>query len=393
MQKRWDFSEAVKCSSFATEQGAEEYYLIMTTSETRSFTKAIAELYQSYRSALQQLDLSEQTRAFCRFYLSDVANQKKLLVASEFMRRVRHGAVSVIQQNPLGRNSIIAFAYHIKEKAGVLEQEILSDNNDPWPTAVAIKGANYSMIWNSNLVGTGPLDSKLQSERLFKVFSDRLSRLSLSVRQNLIRTWIYVRDIDNHYAGMVEARREFFQEQGLSQDTRFVASTGIEGRTDKAGTLVTMDSIALGNIRDEQIMAINAPEYLSPTILYGVTFERGLRVRFGDRSHLYISGTASIDKYGHILHEGDVERQAQRALDNVAALLGSQNATLEDIAYAVCYVRNRKHWECVKEIVTARLSEKTPLIAVEASVCRPGWLFEMEAMATIPDTAPFPNFI
>lgn len=393
MQKRWDLSEAVKCSSFATEQGADEYYLIITTSETRSFAKAIAELYQSYRWALQQLDLSEETRAFCRFYLSDIANQKKLLVASEFMRRIRHGAVSVIQQNPLGRSSIIAFAYHIKQKTSILEQETLSDNNEPWPTTVAIKGAHYSMIWNANLEGAGPLDSKLQSRRLFEVFSDRLSRRGLSVRQNLIRTWIYVRDIDNHYAGMVEARREFFQEQGLSQDSRFVASTGIEGRTDKAGTLVIMDSIALGNIRDEQIMAINAPEYLSPTILYGVTFERGLRVRFGDRSHLHISGTASIDKYGRIVHEGDVEQQTRRALDNVAALLGSQNAALEDIAYAICYVRNLKHWECVKEIVTGRLSKKTPLIAVEAAVCRPGWLFEMEATAMIPDTAPFPNFI
>ena len=35
----------------------------------------------------------------------------------------------------------------------------------------------------------------------------------------------------------------------------------------------------------------------------------------------YISGTASIDKYGHVLYLGDLEKQTNRLLENIEALL------------------------------------------------------------------------
>ncbi|MFN2115781.1 MAG: sugar phosphate nucleotidyltransferase, partial [Anaerolineae bacterium] len=53
------------------------------------------------------------------------------------------------------------------------------------------------------------------------------------------------------------------------------------------------------------------------TIDYGVTFERGIRIRFGDRSHLHISGTASIDKCGEIVHPGDILKQTERTVANI----------------------------------------------------------------------------
>jgi len=149
-----------------------------------------------------------------------------------------------------------------------------------------------------------------------------------------------VRDIDNNYAGMVEARKKFFDDLGLTKETRYVASTGIEGKAANAGALVSMDSLSFGNIVEDQLAPMNAFENLSPTIVYGVTFERGLRVTFGDRSHLYISGTASIDKNGEILHSGNVVKQTERTIENVAALLSGQGAMLYDLAYLLCYVRN-----------------------------------------------------
>ena len=38
-----------------------------------------------------------------------------------------------------------------------------------------------------------------------------------------------IENIDGNYKGVVEARREFFAEHGLTPDTHFIASTGIEG--------------------------------------------------------------------------------------------------------------------------------------------------------------------
>jgi hypothetical protein len=117
----------------------------------------------------------------------------------------------------------------------------------------------------------------------------------MTLRNNTVRTWIYVRDVDNHYAGMVKARRELFDKIGLTSQTRYIASTGIEGKSADPHSLLTMDALSIGNIKEEQIVRMEALKNLSSTSVYGVTFERGTRLLFGDRSHIHISGTASID--------------------------------------------------------------------------------------------------
>jgi enamine deaminase RidA (YjgF/YER057c/UK114 family) len=309
-------------------------------------------------------------------------------------QHVRQGAVSIIQQNPLTRDAVALFAYHIRKNNGKsFPREITSHRTDLWRTGLRIIGDHYSMVWNTNYAGSGALDSKQQTTNLFQSFSGYLQKQGASVRNNLVRTWVYVRDIDNNYSGMVEARKEFFQAQGLTKETRYVASTGIEGKAADTAALVTMDGLSYGNISEEQIVTMNALENLSPTIIYGVTFERGLRVKFGDRSHLFISGTASIDKDGKILHPGDVEKQTLRTIENVEALLRKQNATLNDMAYVLCYIRNPKHFESVSDILKSRLPGDIPVIVVEGAVCRPGWLFEMEGVGIINDANPFPPFM
>ncbi len=393
MHKRLNVDETIKCSSFATSEGAEECYMTITTNEATSFSRALGILKEKYQSALKHLDLSEETLAFCRLYLSDIENQKDQLAESEFFNDLRHGAVSIIQQNPLTHDAIIVFAYHLKKAKGEYCRQVLNHGSEVWRSGVKIQGEHYSMVWNSNLTGPGILDSKQQTATLFQSFSDFLHQHNLNVRNNLIRTWMYVRDIDNHYTGMVEARRDFFLAQGLSPRTRFVASTGIEGKAAETRAIVAMDSVSYGNISEEQISTMNALDQLSPTIVYGVTFERGLRLRFGDRSHLYISGTASIDKDGKILHEGSVENQTHRTVDNVQALLANQQATLADLAYVLCYIRNPKHYECVNEIIKARLPQNIPMVIVEGAVCRPGWLFEMEGIGIVAEDNPFPPFM
>jgi enamine deaminase RidA (YjgF/YER057c/UK114 family) len=192
---------------------------------------------------------------------------------------------------------------------------------------------------------------------------------------------------------MVDARRDFYAVQGLMASTRFVASTGIEAQAIDPRSLVSMDCLSLGNIMQEQILTMNALENMPPTIEYGVTFERGLRIKFGDRSHLYISGTASIDQAGKILFEGNVEKQTITTLDNVEALLKNQRASLADLSHILCYVRNAKDHAGVAEILKDRLDRNMPAIIVQAPVCRPGWLVEMEGVAIIPDTNNYPPFM
>jgi enamine deaminase RidA (YjgF/YER057c/UK114 family) len=138
---------------------------------------------------------------------------------------------------------------------------------------------------------------------------------------------------------------------------------------------------------------MEALSHLGPTIHYGVTFERGLRVRFGDRSHLYISGTASIDAKGDVLHDGNAELQARRSVENVRALLEAQSATLEDLAYVLAYVRNAHDRQQVASVLDEQLGGSVPLLLTEAAVCRPTWLMELEGVAIIPDQSEFPPFL
>ena len=392
MMQTTRINEMVASSCFATPEGADEFYLTCETGEMVSFEKALIKLRENYIHALQKLGLSEKTLVFCRFFLSNIINQKDALRASDIFGLVKRGAVSVIQQSPCAPGSVALLAYHARGKNRSFHKSIYNDGPDTWRTGATVKGEHYSMVWTANFTGTGPLDSKKQTQALFTSLSAYLRSQNVNVRENLVRTWIFVRDIDTHYQGMVDARRDFFLSQGLTKDSRYVASTGIEGNAAAPGRLVSLDSLSFGGITEKQILPMNAPDNMPPTITYGVTFERGLRIKFGDRSHVYISGTASIDKEGKIMHGGDVENQTRRTLDNIGMLLKNQAASLSDMAYILCYVRNVEHFSHVRAILNDRVPRDIPLIALQGAVCRPGWLVELEGVAIIPDANQFPPF-
>lgn len=392
MIERTRINELVTSSCFCTPEGADEFYISLETHEPGSIEKALLRLSENYLHALNKLELSEETLVFCRFYLSDIANQKDALRLSEIFRHMHSGAISVIQQPPCLTESVVLLAYHVRDANRHFEKSFHENVLDPRQSSLSIQGRNYSMEWTSNLTKPGPFDSREQTKDLWRSYAAFAASNHLSVRDNLIRTWIYVRDIDNNYRGMTDARREFFSAQGLIAESRYVASTGIEGKAADARTLVSMDCLAIGAIKEEQILAMNALENMSPTINYGVTFERGLRIKFGDRSHLHVSGTASIDRCGKILHAGNVEKQSYQTLDNIEALLKNQGASTADLSHLLCYVRNAKDHAFVTAILKERLADNLPIIAVQAAVCRPGWLVEMEGVAITPDTNPYPPF-
>ena len=112
-----------------------------------------------------------------------------------------------------------------------------------------------------------------------------------------------------------------FFTQGLTVHTHFIASTGIGGRQQDPNVLSQMDNYAIAGIRQEQIRYLYASTHLNRTSDYGVSFERGTRVDYADRRHVFISGTASINNKGEIMYPKDVEKQTRRMWENVEALL------------------------------------------------------------------------
>jgi enamine deaminase RidA (YjgF/YER057c/UK114 family) len=192
-----------------------------------------------------------------------------------------------------------------------------------------------------------------------------------------------VQNVDIQYAGMVVARREYFEREGLTPQTHFIASTGIEGRYTHPETLILIDAYAIANVQPEQIRYLYAPTHLNPTHEYGVTFERGATVDYGDRRHVFISGTASINNRGEIVHPFDVEKQTARTFENVQALLAEAGATMQHVTHIIIYLRDIADYAVTNRYVAQHYPD-SPSVMLWAPVCRPGWLVEIECMAIIP---------
>ena len=217
---------------------------------------------------------------FVRFFLSDAQNQidalRKVLETRPLYASV---AVSIVEQPPLDGSRIAA-----------LVQTASGKNNRLFHSL---------RLREEEAAGK---DSYAQSRLLFSKYLDLIRPLGLELKTHCVRTWIYVRDIDSNYAGLVKARNDVFAEEGLSHDTHYIASTGIGGATEGRNAVVAIDFLTRPDIRESDKTYLKALSHLSPTHDYGVAFERGVRLSDGQ---IFISGTASIDSRGQVLHEGD----------------------------------------------------------------------------------------
>ncbi len=120
-----------------------------------------------------------------------------------------------------------------------------------------------------------------------------------------------------------------------------------------------------------------------------VSFVRGMRVELDNCVMLFISGTASVNEDGDSIHQGDVKAQTRRALTNIRALLESENADWHDIVRTTCYLADFRDYDAFNEIRNAFYKEEElhPVPAstcIEARICRPELLVEIEANAMIP---------
>jgi len=102
---------------------------------------------------------------------------------------------------------------------------------------------------------------------------------------------------------------------------------------------------------------------------------------------LVISGTASIDENGLTLHAGDFRAQTWRTYRNITALLESEGASWKDVVRTTCYLRDiERDYAVFNEVRTEFFDQQglDPLPAstgIQAILCRPELLIEMEAMA------------
>jgi len=138
--------------------------------------------------------------------------------------------------------------------------------------------------------------------------------------------------------------------------------------------------------------AIEAPEVLNEAYDYPKpsSFSRGLRLDINGVTILLISGTASVDERGASVHIGDFPAQVRRTYKNITALLAVEGATWKDVVRTSCYLRDiERDYEEFNRIRTQFFKDQglellPASTGIQAILCRPELLVEMEAMAIFP---------
>ena len=140
--------------------------------------------------------------------------------------------------------------------------------------------------------------------------------------------------------------------------------------------------------------AISAPEVLNEAYDYGSSFTRGMRVELPGATMLYLSGTASVDEKGRTIHEGDFSAQCMRTLRNLTHLLHAEGASWHDVVRTTCYLRDiERDYDQFNRVRTLFMTAigLDPLPAstgIQARICRPDLLVEIEAIAILPAGGP-----
>ncbi len=339
--------------------GRRQAHAYITVSDTKADTSSqITAILSAASRLIEDIDMQP---VFKRYLLSDPTNQVAYLPEKECC------AYSVLGQSPLNGS-----------KASLLI--LLEEEADFKSRGAGLWEDSNGRIWvgDGDDIVTG--DSLTMTVAYLERLSSLLGQRGASLKDHCLRTWFFVRDIDNNYNGVVQGRNSVFAREGLTSDTHFIASTGIEGQSAQPSRLVAFNAFADTRITAPQIKYLYGKTHLNPTYEYGVAFERATAVDYADRRHVYISGTASIDNKGRIVAPGDIKAQTLRMLENIGVLLQEGDCSWEDVAHMTVYLRDIADHALVSHMIEERFPE-IPKVIVLAPVCRPGWLIETECMA------------
>ena len=224
-----DTGVIVQISRYDAVQGVTEWHLIFHPGScTDGFQSQYGRLIAARESLLSMPEFRSARCMQSRWFVSDIANQFPL------MTPFPDGASSVIQQPPLDGSKVALWMYLLSA-----EGDASSDDG-----TFSLHRNGYTHLWASALTSTEG-DSGAQTAEILDRYETMLADRGMTLAADCVRTWFFVRDVDTHYQGLVCARRENFEAQGLTSQTHFIASTGIGGSPFRTASLVQMDAYAV----------------------------------------------------------------------------------------------------------------------------------------------------
>ena len=293
--------------------------------------------------------------------------------------------VTYVEGRPPWGEGLAGIIIHAVKKDDVWT---VMDSRVPCGRGWRLNGVTHLVLENIQAFNRRTPDhtSKLHQARLMLERAERLLRENGASYKDVVRTWFYLSDILNWYAGFNKVRNEKYGEFGIMPgpgDSNLLlhASTGIQGET-PSDAACAMDLIAVLN-SENCTRKLSNPSQLD-AFRYGSAFARASVVSNGSTDLLIeVSGTAAIDEHGVSLFTGDIRAQIECTLDKVQILLAQEGAGLQDICAATVFVKQPEFAEIFNEMAAARGLDDFPYVCVVADVCREELLFEMDAEAVV----------
>lgn len=267
-----------------------------------------------------------------------------------------------------------------------------------WFTDKEVKQSRYKNVhyaFNQQML-FGHIQLPCSSQDDFQQLTEQLYQEVFECLKNtgcrhLLRTWNYFPGITKTIATHEQINRyELF----CSGRLRAIQTSGIDNKIYPAATVIGNQNGYLQIYflaSDTPGIAVENPRQTS-AYHYPVTdsftqplFSRGILKVWGNRTHFYVSGTASIVGY-ETLHINDVCAQLNEAINNVETLVAHANDqhqtqlnAQDDLLYMKVYIRHSKDVAHIKQVLAARLSSNTPRILLLGDMCRDNLLVEIEA--------------
>jgi len=249
-------------------------------------------------------------------------------------------------------------------------------------------GRNIGVVYEDEaarycrICGLVPLDLTLPREKQLTAVLEMLNWILITNDfhfTDTVRTWFYLDHLLDWYTEFNEIRTAFFKERGVFEKM-VPASTGI-GAANPWGAALTCDLLAIQpKTSAVEIESISSPLQDS-ALKYASSFSRAVEIRLPSHHSLLISGTASIDACGRSQYEGDPQRQIERTLEVVTALLESRRMTWGNVNRGIAYFTDMADRAKFTSLCQAQGIPAFPLAMSHADVCRHDLLFELEVDA------------
>ena len=209
-------------------------------------------------------------------------------------------------------------------------------------------------------------------ERIERVLKERGMTFA-----NVVRTWFYNDRINDWYAEFNAARTRFFESRDVFK-TFLPASTGI-GHPNSFGAALVAGVFAM-RPKDASAKAVIVKSPLqTDAMTYRSSFSRAAEITCASGRRLFVSGTASIlPDSCEVAYPGDYDRQVATAMRAALAIVESRGMTVANVTRAIAYMRDEKTRPAWYRWLAERNLPRNFATVLDAEVCRPDWLFEIE---------------